>query len=275
MRRSRRAQHTWAASWEHGASFWVIGCSGGGGSIEFYDPNHWPFFLRDLKKKSRVDIASRTSTTFVCSVEGNLIGFNVSYDITNLFHQSAGMMGLRSCCDVHQTPQKGSKMWCFGALAFRTSVVGNGWDGSRRLDMYVLMHHVQPVGQLCSPIGLLEARMANFFFFRLFFDHATHLSVTVCQLSPLNTSLLMRSSACVWLDTSDMIFMDSLLHFYSANILKNHRTTPPHPHLEHRRLPLFWLGERQNAIYWHCYSNNCDLQEHVDDFDCRYDACRG
>jgi hypothetical protein len=68
-------------------------------------------------------------------------------------------------------------------------------------------------------------------FFAPFFEHATHLSATVCQLSPLNTSFIMHPSACVRLNTSDMIFRDSLLHFYSASILKNHRTALSHPFL--------------------------------------------
>ena len=76
-------------------------------------------------------------------------------------------------------------------------------------------------------------------FFAPFFELATHLSATVCQLSRLNTSFIMRPSACVRLNTSDMIFRDSLLHFCYASILKNHRTALSHSHLQHRRLPLF------------------------------------
>jgi hypothetical protein len=108
------------------ASFPLLGAGSSGGSIELYDPNHWPFFLRDWKKIARSHRFAHFKDCCVCSVEGKLIGFNVSYDITNLFNQSAGMLGLRCCYDVPQTPQKVSKMWWFGALACRTSEVGNG-----------------------------------------------------------------------------------------------------------------------------------------------------
>jgi hypothetical protein len=83
------------------------------------------FFFARLEKKARVDIASRPSRTRICSIEGQLNGFNVSFGIKTLFNQSAGMLGLRCGCDVPQTPQKGSKMWWFGAHACRTSVVEN------------------------------------------------------------------------------------------------------------------------------------------------------
>ena len=63
-------------------------------------------------------------------------------------------------------------------------------------------------------------RISNLIFLSCFFEHATHLSANVCQLSPFKTSFITRPRACVPLNESDMMFRDSLLHFYSASILK-------------------------------------------------------
>jgi len=146
MRRRRRDQRAWAESLLQCASFPLLGGGGSGGIIDFYDPDHWPFFFERLHFEARVDIASRTWRTRICSIEGKLIGFNASFGIKSLLNQSAGMLGLRCGCGVPQTPQKGSKMGWFGEHACRTSVAESGWDGSRSLIMYVLMRHVEPVG---------------------------------------------------------------------------------------------------------------------------------
>jgi hypothetical protein len=121
-------------------------------------------------------------------------------------------------------------MWCFGALACRTSVVGNGWDGSRRLDMYVLMHHVQPVGQLCSPIGLLEARMTNFFFFCAFFwsrnpSFCHRLPIIATQHLIFNAFQRMCAIGYIWHDLYGQ-FVALLFCKYSQKSSHN-PTTPP------------------------------------------------